>query len=81
VAHIEPIPPDEATGLLRREYDAALRRTGRIWGIVAIQSHHPAALRDGMRLYSTLMFGESPLNRSQREMIAIVTSQANACDY
>ena len=79
--HIDPIPPEEATGLLKREYDSATRRAGRIWGIVAIQSHNPAALRDSIRLYSTLMFGESPLTRAQREMIAVVTSQVNECPY
>ncbi len=79
--YVEPIPPDDAGPALRREYDAALRRAGRIWGIVAIQSHHPAALRDSIRLYSTVMFGDSPLSRAQREMIAVVTSQANDCVY
>ncbi len=78
---VPPIPPEEADGALRREYDAALRRAGRIWGVVAIQSHNPASLRDSIRLYRTVMFGESPLSRAQREMIAVVTSQANDCVY
>ena len=81
MAHVEPIPYDDADGALLREYDSALRRAGRIWGIVAIQSHNPPALRDSIRLYSTVMFGESPLSRAQREMIAVVTSQANDCVY
>jgi alkylhydroperoxidase family enzyme len=34
-----------------------------------------------MRLYSTIMFGDSPLSRTQREMIAVVTSQVNECHY
>ena len=81
MAYIEPIKPEDAPGLLKREYDAAIRRAGRIWGIVAIQSHNAGALRDSMRLYSTVMFGESPLSRAQREMIAVVTSQVNECPY
>ena len=79
--YIEPIPPEDASGLLEDEYAKAMRRAGRIWGIVAIQSHNPPALRDSIRLYSTLMFGESPLSRAQREMIAVVTSQVNECPY
>jgi alkylhydroperoxidase family enzyme len=79
--YVEPIPPDAADPALQREYDAALRRAGRIWGIVAIQSHNPPTLRDSIRLYGTVMFGASPLSRAQREMIAVVTSQANDCDY
>ena len=48
------------------------------WGIDLFS---PAALKDSIRLYATLMFGESPLSRAQREMIAVVTSQANECHY
>ena len=81
MGHVHPIPPEDAEGLLAEEYRAALRRAGRIWGIVAIQSHNPPALRDSIRLYQTLMFGESPLSRAQREAIAVVTSRANGCDY
>ena len=44
-------------------------------------SQNGPAMRDSMRFYGTVMFKDSPLTRSQREMIAVVTSQANACDY
>ncbi len=79
--YIEEIPPDAATGATRREYEAAMRRAGRIWNIVAIMSQNGEAMRDSMRLYGSLMFGESPLSRSQRELIAVVTSVANECEY
>jgi hypothetical protein len=75
------IPADEATGVTKSEYDAATRRAGRIWNIVSIQSQLPEVMRDSMRLYSTIMFGDSPLSRAQREMIAVVTSQVNECHY
>ncbi len=81
MAHIQPIHPEDATGVLRREYDAAVRRAGRIWQIVSVQSHLPEVLRDSMRLYRSVMFGDSPLTRAQREMLAVVTSQANDCHY
>lgn len=79
--YIEPIPPQRATGETKREYERALRRAGRIWNIVAIMSPNGPAMRDSLRLYSTLMLGESPLSRAQREMIAVVTSQVNECVY
>jgi alkylhydroperoxidase family enzyme len=44
-------------------------------------SQNGEAMRDSMRFYGTVMFGESPLSRSQREMIAVVTSQINECVY
>jgi alkylhydroperoxidase family enzyme len=81
VPYIDEIPPEDAAGVTRREYEAALRRAGRVWHIVSIMSPNGAAMRDSMRLYGTLMFGESPLSRSQREMLAVVTSRANDCHY
>ncbi len=81
MAHVEKIPPEQAEGALAREYDGARRRAGRIWEIVAVQGHNGESLRESMRLYRQVMFGESPLSRAQREMIAVVTSQANDCHY
>ncbi len=79
--HVHVLEYDETSGVARREYDAATRRAGRIWNIVSIQSQLPEVMRDSMRLYSSIMFGESPLTRPQREMIAVVTSGANDCYY
>lgn len=78
---IRTIPPEEAQGALKREYDAALRRARRVYHILRIQSLNPTALHDGIRLYLTLMHGPSELTRAQREMIAVVVSAANRCRY
>jgi hypothetical protein len=58
-----------------------MRRAGRIWNIVTIQSQLPEVMRDSMRIYQSSMYGPSPLSRAQREMMAVVTSQANDCHY
>lgn len=79
--YIDEIDPGEAFGITAREYEAAMERAGRVWHIVSIMSQNGPAMRDSMRLYGTLMFGESPLSRAQREMIAVVTSQVNECVY
>lgn len=79
--HVHVTPYDEAVGVAKDEYDAALRRAGRIWNIVSIQSQLPDVMRDSMRLYGSIMFGPSPLTRAQREMIAVVTSSFNDCHY
>lgn len=78
---IEQIPIEEATGTLKRQFDAALKRAGRVWNIVHIMSLNPEALRDSIRFYSTIMFGDSPLTRVQREMLATVTSCELDCHY
>ena len=81
MAHIEEIPPERAAGVTKREYEAAIRRAGRVWNIVSIMSQNGPTMRHSMRMYGTLLFAESPLSRAQREMIAVVTSQINECDY
>lgn len=78
---IRTIPHQEATGPLKEDYDAAIKRAGRIYNIVSIQSLNPRALRFSIRLYVDLMHGPSGLSRSQREAIAVVVSKANDCHY
>lgn len=78
---IRTIPPGEAGGLLKRLYDAAVERAGKIFGIVRIFSLRPAALRDSIALYRSVMFGPSALSRAEREMIAVLTSRINDCHY
>jgi len=78
---IREIYLEEATGLLKRQLNAAIKRAGRIWNIVQIMSINEMALKDSMRFYQTLMMGDSPLTRSQREMLAVVVSTENECTY
>jgi uncharacterized peroxidase-related enzyme len=78
---IKVIPLEEARGLLKKEYEAALKRAGRIWHIVSIMSQNPRTMKASMDFYSAIMFGRSPLSRSQREMLAVVVSAANHCLY
>ena len=81
MAWVKVISQAEATGLLKKQYDAALKRASKIWNIVSIMGLNPYAMRDSMRFYKTIMFGESPLSRSQREMLATVVSSVNNCTY
>ena len=79
--YINIIPLKRATGLLKKQYEAALARAGRIWGIVSIMSLNPRAMRVSMDFYKTLMYGPSPLSRGRREMLAVVVSATNHCVY
>ncbi len=79
--YIDEVAPDEADPVARREYAKSLQRAGRVWHIVSIMSPNGPVMRDSMRLYGSAMYAESPLTRSQREMIAVVTSQVNDCVY
>jgi alkylhydroperoxidase family enzyme len=82
MAWIRTIAPGEATGLLRRLYDEAIARAGKVFNVVRVQSLRPEVLEIGGHLYEELMFSpRSPLSRAQREMIAVAVSRANQCHY
>ncbi len=81
MARIRTVPPEEATGLLKKEYDAAIRRAGRIFHIVSLQSLNPLVLEASIELYKRIMLGPSSLTRTEREMIATAVSAANRCFY
>jgi len=81
MAWIRLVGDREAAGPLKAHYDAALKRAGKVWGIVRLMSPNPAVLEASMNQYRAIMFGESPLSRAQREMLAVVTSVANGCHY
>lgn len=79
---IRTIAPGEATGLLKRLYDEAIARAGKVFNVLRIQSLRPEVLDAGVALYKELMFSpKSPLSRVQREKIAVAVSRANDCHY
>jgi alkylhydroperoxidase family enzyme len=71
----------EATGIVKRQYDAAMQRAGRVWNIVRIMSPNPPILDASMKLYGAVMQGPSPLSRMQRELLATVVSAELNCHY
>ena len=79
--HLHLIDPDDATGLLKEEYDAAVARAGKVYNIVRSMSLNPDVLRASMGMYRAIMFGPSPLSRQDRELLATVVSATNECHY
>ena len=78
---IQIVPPGKATGRLKKVYDAAMRRAGRVWGILSVMSPNPLVLDKAVEVYKAVMHGRSPLSRGQREMLATVVSAINHCVY
>jgi alkylhydroperoxidase family enzyme len=81
VPWIRQIDVDKAEGLLKKEFDAALARAGRVWHIVHVMSLNPRVMKASMDHYAAIMFGPSPLSRRQREMLATVVSAEVGCHY
>lgn len=78
---IETVPLAEARGLLARIYAAAVRRAGKVFHVLSLQSLNPPVLEAGVKLYAALMHGPSSLSRVEREAIATAVSSANGCRY
>jgi len=79
--HIRTVPETEAEGILRREYEAAHKRAGKVFNVVSIQSLRPPVLHASLRLYQALMMESGALPRWTRELLAVVVSRTNGCHY
>jgi len=81
-AWIETIDEADADAELRAAYEQCVEKSvGRVAHIMKVHSLNPPAMLAHRALYKTLMFGPSPLQRYQREMIGTVVSGLNACHY
>lgn len=81
MAYIKTINYEEAEAELKAAYDQISGARGKLAEVHKIQSLNPGALLAHMELYKQVMFARSPLKRYQREMVAVIVSQANNCDY
>lgn len=82
MAWIKTVTPEAASGFLKAIYDAAIRRAGRVYGILRIMSLRPKQLDASMALYLSAMHdAESELSLREREMVATVVSRLNHCHY
>jgi uncharacterized peroxidase-related enzyme len=81
VAFIKVIQPELADGELKKIYDDLLSSRGKVAEVHKIQSLNPKSIIDHMELYMTIMYDKSPLKRVYRELMAVVVSAANECEY
>jgi uncharacterized peroxidase-related enzyme len=81
MAWIRTVKPEEAAGRLKGIYEEAVRRAGRVFNILRLQSLNPRVLETSTALYVAVMHAPSSLSRADREMLATVTSRTNHCFY
>ncbi len=81
MAWIKVINKEEATGELKELYDHVLKDDDDIDNILSIHSLHPKTLEAHLMMYEELMRGENNLSKAQREMIGVLVSTLNSCDY
>ena len=81
MAWIKIIDEENAEDSLKEQYDQLIEPWGGVDNILKIHSLNPESLAAHVKLYKTLMYGKSPLRRTDREMIAVVVSAINQCHY
>lgn len=81
MAYINVTQYNQAKGELKEVYDQIIESRGKLADVHMIQSLNPKSIVNHMDLYMTIMFGKSPLKRVTREMIAVVVSKSNNCEY
>lgn len=81
MTRIKTIKPADSTGQLKEIYNGLMASRGKIAEVHKMHSLNPEALRSHMDFYMTIMFKKSPLKRAQREMLGVVVSVTNGCEY
>lgn len=81
MAYIEIINEENAGEELKEIYAGLKKKRGKISNILSVQSLNPPAMKAHLDLYMSVMFNKSSIRRELCEMIAVVVSKANNCDY
>lgn len=81
MSYIHTVLYEQAEDELKEIYDDLIKSRGKLAEVHRIQSLNPVALTAHMELYMAIMFGKSPLKRYQREMLGVVVSAENHCEY
>lgn len=78
---IEEIDEENADDKLKEVYDKIKGDRGKLSNIMKVHSLMPGAMETHMDFYMSIMFKERCLNRKMCELIGVVVSNENGCDY
>ncbi len=81
MSRIQVIEPEDASGRLLKIYQEIIEKRGKLAEVHKIQSLHPESIVKHMDLYLEIMFSKCDLSRGEREMMAVVASVNNKCEY
>ncbi|PKP09534.1 MAG: peroxidase [Bacteroidetes bacterium HGW-Bacteroidetes-4] len=81
MSRIKVIQHNEATGRLLEIYNNLVETRGKLAEVHKIQSLRPESIVKHMDLYLEIMFTKSELSRAEREMMAVIVSVNNGCEY
>jgi uncharacterized peroxidase-related enzyme len=81
MAWIKVIAESDTSTELNNVYQRIQKKRGKLSNIMRVHSLKPGAMRAHLDLYLSVMFDQSSLRRELKEMIAVVVSQLNGCQY
>ena len=81
MAYIQQTQPHQASGLIKKIYNDAISRAGKVWNIVKLTGINPQTTRAHLGLYQSIMHKDSALTPRMRETLAVIVSGANECHY
>lgn len=81
MAFIKTIDESESTGELKKIYQELKQKRGKIANILKIHSLLPQTMTDHLQLYAHIMFNKSTIKREDKELIAVIISRLNNCNY
>jgi alkylhydroperoxidase family enzyme len=81
MAWIQIIEDPEPGSDLYRIYEHQQRQAGAVANILKIHSLAPRVLAAHLQLYKAAMHSPGELSQRDRELIAVVVSRANNCEY
>jgi uncharacterized peroxidase-related enzyme len=81
MAWIKVIEENYATGKIKEIYAEITKKRGKLSNIMKAQSLKPESMKAHMEMYLSIMFEKSNIPRSDRELIAVVVSSLNQCEY
>jgi uncharacterized peroxidase-related enzyme len=76
-----PLPDDSASPELAAVYAAAREREGRVMAILRAQGPRAEVVDAFLQLANAVLYGEAVLDRRERELLALATSEANHAEY
>jgi len=78
---IDTIDQQDAQGTLKTVYDELAEKRGKVSNILKIHSLIPKTMKTHLDLYLSIMFNSSKIKREDKELIALVVSIKNNCEY
>lgn len=79
--YIKVIDETNADGELKNIYEKIKSERGKLSNIMKIHSLMPDTMIKHLELYLAIMFSKTNLSREEKEILAVVVSKNNNCDY